>query len=91
MVGCSDLVMVTVVVLCPNSLSRYTCTDLARDNQKHKSTMKWQRPHAGTIAFPRLELEIEVDEFCDELRKESGVLLLPASVYSPTSKMVIIF
>ncbi len=40
----------------------------------------WQRPSAGPIAFPQL-LQGEVDSFCDELVKRSGVLLLPGSLY----------
>ena len=35
---------------------------------------------AGPIAFPRL-LEGDVDSFCDELVKATGVLLLPGTIY----------
>ena len=40
----------------------------------------WVRPKAGPIAFPRL-LKGDVETFCDELVHESGVLLLPGSMY----------
>jgi aspartate/methionine/tyrosine aminotransferase len=40
----------------------------------------WIRPKAGPIAFPKL-LRGEIDEFCDKLVHESGVLLLPGSMY----------
>ncbi|MCJ7585258.1 MAG: aminotransferase class I/II-fold pyridoxal phosphate-dependent enzyme [Anaerolineales bacterium] len=40
----------------------------------------WVRPKAGPIAFPRL-LKGDVESFCDELVHESGVLLLPGSMY----------
>ena len=40
----------------------------------------WIRPQAGSMAFPRY-LGGDVEEFCDELVKKAGVLLLPGSVY----------
>jgi len=40
----------------------------------------WVRPKAGPIAFPCL-LKGDVESFCDELVHESGVLLLPGSMY----------
>jgi aspartate/methionine/tyrosine aminotransferase len=40
----------------------------------------WVRPRAGSMAFPRY-LGRNVDQFCDELVKEAGVLLLPGSMY----------
>ncbi|PKN11877.1 MAG: aminotransferase [Deltaproteobacteria bacterium HGW-Deltaproteobacteria-4] len=40
----------------------------------------WQRPKAGSIAFPTL-LQGKVDDFCADLVKEAGVLLLPGSLY----------
>jgi aspartate/methionine/tyrosine aminotransferase len=46
----------------------------------HADRFAWVRPHAGPIAFPRL-LAGDVDAFCDELVHESGVLLLPGSMY----------
>jgi aspartate/methionine/tyrosine aminotransferase len=38
------------------------------------------RPRAGAIAFPKL-LQGDVEEFCDSLVRQAGVLLLPGSVY----------
>ena len=43
---------------------------------------RWSRPRAGSIAFPQL-LRGPVEEFCDQLRRETGVLLLPGTVYGP--------
>jgi aspartate/methionine/tyrosine aminotransferase len=40
----------------------------------------WVRPRAGSMAFPRL-LKGDVEEFCDNLVREAGVMLLPGSVY----------
>jgi len=39
------------------------------------------RPRGGPIAFPRLQLDIPASRFCDGLRTEKGVLLLPSTVY----------
>jgi len=42
--------------------------------------IKWVRPKAGPIAFPRLIGE-DVEQFCHELVTKSGVLLLPGTMY----------
>jgi len=46
----------------------------------HKDLFSWIKPQAGTIAFPRL-IGGDVDQFCKNLVKKQGVLLLPASLY----------
>jgi aspartate/methionine/tyrosine aminotransferase len=47
---------------------------------RHADSFAWIRPQAGSMAFPRL-LKGDVEEFCDRLVKEAGVLLLPGSIY----------
>jgi aspartate/methionine/tyrosine aminotransferase len=47
---------------------------------RHTGQFNWIRPKAGPIAFPKL-LEGDIDIFCDELVNESGVLLLPGTLY----------
>jgi len=47
---------------------------------RHSDLFSWVRPKAGPIAFPRL-LRGDVETFCDELVHESGVLLLPGTIY----------
>ncbi len=47
---------------------------------RHSELFAWVRPRAGSMAFPRL-LQGNVEEFCDRLVKNAGVLLLPGSVY----------
>ena len=42
----------------------------------------WRRPDGGCIAFPRYLGPGSVDEFTADLVEKSGVLLLPASVYT---------
>ena len=43
----------------------------------------WQRPRAGTIAFPRLTSGESAASFCDRLVAEAGVLLLPGNLIDP--------
>jgi aspartate/methionine/tyrosine aminotransferase len=47
---------------------------------RHADLFSWVRPRAGSMAFPRY-LGRNVDQFCDDLVKEAGVLLPPGSVY----------
>jgi hypothetical protein len=42
---------------------------------------EWHKPQGGPIAFPRIRTGEAVEEWCEQVVKESGVLLLPASVY----------
>lgn len=48
----------------------------------HPELFFWHRPKAGSIAFPSL-LRHQVDEFCAELVRKKGVLLLPGTLYGP--------
>lgn len=43
----------------------------------------WVRPQAGSMGFPKL-LRGEVEEFCDKVVREAGVLLLPGTMYGDT-------
>lgn len=47
---------------------------------RHASQFEWIRPKAGPIAFPKL-FAGNIEVFCDELVNESGVLLLPGTLY----------
>jgi len=46
----------------------------------HSSLFSWVRPRAGSMCFPKL-LKGDIDEFCDTLVKQTGILLLPGSMY----------
>ncbi len=50
---------------------------------RHANLFAWVRPRAGSMAFPRY-LGGDVEQFCDRLVKNAGVLLLPGSVYDDT-------
>jgi aspartate/methionine/tyrosine aminotransferase len=47
---------------------------------RYPSMFRWIRPRAGSMAFPRY-LGGNVEDFCDDLVRKAGVLLLPGSVY----------
>ncbi len=47
---------------------------------RHKELFSWIPPRAASMAFPRY-LGGNVEEFCDKLVREAGVLLLPGSYY----------
>ena len=47
---------------------------------RHASLFSWVRPTAGSIGFPRL-LQGDIEDFCDTLVRQKGVLLLPGTMY----------
>lgn len=49
--------------------------------ERHADRFEWCLPGGGCIAFPRYRGAEGVEEFCRTLVNESGVLLLPGSVY----------
>jgi aspartate/methionine/tyrosine aminotransferase len=48
---------------------------------RHRDRFEWSDPDGGCIAFPRFLGPEGVDEFCRAAVEESGVLLLPNSVF----------
>ncbi|MDA0866182.1 MAG: aminotransferase class I/II-fold pyridoxal phosphate-dependent enzyme [Cyanobacteria bacterium] len=53
---------------------------LDRFFEAYANRFTWQRPQAGSIAFPLLS-QGSVDDFCADLVKQAGVLLLPGTLY----------
>lgn len=48
----------------------------------YRDFLSWNRPKAGPVAFPRLNGKCgKVEKFCESLRLNKGVLLLPSSLY----------
>jgi len=47
----------------------------------HPDFIRWIPPKAGSIAFPELLLNKDIEQFCRCLIKKTGVMLLPSSVY----------
>lgn len=48
---------------------------------EHADRFEWARPDGGCVAFPRYLGAEGVEEFCRRLVDDSGVLLLPASIF----------
>ena len=46
----------------------------------YSSLFTWIRPQAGSMGFPKL-LKGDVEDFCDDLVRKAGVLLLPGTMY----------
>lgn len=51
---------------------------------RRSNLFEWVRPAAGSMGFPKL-LTGAVEDFCDDLVKKAGVLLLPGSMYDDSS------
>ena len=49
----------------------------------HSSLFTWIPPQAGSMGFPKL-LKGDIEEFCDKVVREEGVLLLPGTMYDDT-------
>jgi aspartate/methionine/tyrosine aminotransferase len=54
---------------------------------RHLDRWQWQRPRAGTTAFPRY-LRGDTDRLCEQLVEKAGVLLLPSSVFDAGNERV---
>lgn len=48
---------------------------------RYSALYDWYRPIAGFINFPKLKLEINIDEFAEKLINEEGVIILPGSLF----------
>jgi aspartate/methionine/tyrosine aminotransferase len=48
---------------------------------KNGDLFKYNRPLAGPIAFHKLNMNISVDDFCEELLRQKGVLLAPGILF----------
>ena len=47
----------------------------------HAAVFDWERPHAGSIAFPRLRIDTSAEAFCIDLVERQGVMLLPSTCF----------
>ncbi|MBM3180478.1 MAG: aminotransferase class I/II-fold pyridoxal phosphate-dependent enzyme [Chloroflexi bacterium] len=50
---------------------------------RYFSLFSWSRPQAGSMGFPKL-LKGDAEDFCDDLVRKAGVLLLPGTMYDDT-------
>ena len=49
--------------------------------ERQSTRVTWVRPQCGTVAFPKLLLPISIDAFVEQLVSETGVLIMPESVF----------
>ncbi|KAI7837328.1 hypothetical protein COHA_008843 [Chlorella ohadii] len=49
--------------------------------ERWRHVFAWRRPAAGTVAFPRLTTDEPIETWCAQLVEETGVLLMPSTVY----------
>ncbi|MFX1311428.1 MAG: aminotransferase class I/II-fold pyridoxal phosphate-dependent enzyme [Promethearchaeota archaeon] len=50
--------------------------------KKYKLLFKWIKPKAGSIAFPKILFNENIDDFCLELLQNKSVLLMPSSIFN---------
>ncbi|MEL7449755.1 MAG: aminotransferase class I/II-fold pyridoxal phosphate-dependent enzyme [Pseudomonadota bacterium] len=48
---------------------------------KYGELFDWRHPDGSCVAFPKYKGDVGVEDFCETLVNETGVLLLPSSVY----------
>jgi aspartate/methionine/tyrosine aminotransferase len=48
---------------------------------RHSDLFSWVKPNASPIGFPRVNISGDVTDFCEQIVRETGVLLLPGGVY----------
>ncbi len=53
---------------------------------KYQHLFRYNRQQAGPIAFHEIKVDTPVDKFCNQLVRDSGVLLLPGTVYDYPEK-----
>ena len=51
---------------------------------RYPTLFTWTRPKAGSMGFPKL-LKGDVEDFCDDLVRKAGVLLLPGTMYDESN------
>ena len=49
--------------------------------KKHEDVFQYNRPMAGPIAFHRLKSDCPIEDFCERLVSQKGVLLAPGSLF----------
>lgn len=53
---------------------------------EYQNFFSWARPKAGTVCFPKLLISENSYEFCERVRKEASILLLPSTEYNYGNK-----
>lgn len=56
--------------------------------KRNKTLFSWVRPKAGTISFPKLNIQQDSFEFCETLVKKTGIMIVPSTVFYYDNKHV---
>ncbi len=54
--------------------------------RQYQHLFRYNRQQAGPIAFHEMKIDTPIDKFCNQLVRDSGVLLLPCTVYDYPGK-----
>ena len=49
--------------------------------ERRQETFRWNRPHGGSICFPRMLMVGDTYQFCKKLVEQTGIMLLPSRVF----------
>jgi aspartate/methionine/tyrosine aminotransferase len=49
--------------------------------RSHQDCLRWGRPQAGSICFPRLLVTQKAERYCRTLVEEAGIMLVPSSLF----------
>ncbi|MCE1253362.1 MAG: aminotransferase class I/II-fold pyridoxal phosphate-dependent enzyme [Anaerolineae bacterium] len=49
--------------------------------ERFADQFNWLPPQAGSIAFPRLNMPVAIDDFCQQVIERKDVMLVPASMF----------
>ena len=52
--------------------------------ERWSGVFEWVRPRGGSIGFPRLLADVPVDTFAEALVRDTGVLILPGTLFADT-------
>ncbi|MBN1782922.1 aminotransferase class I/II-fold pyridoxal phosphate-dependent enzyme [bacterium] len=55
---------------------------------KYPDRFVWQRPHAGPVAFPEVRTEGSIDDFCQDLLEQKGIMLVPSTLFGSQENRV---
>src|SRR5262249_45642956 len=53
---------------------------------RHTDLFSWVRPKAGSIAFPHLKIDRDIEAFCIDVVERQGVMLLPGTTFESNSR-----
>jgi aspartate/methionine/tyrosine aminotransferase len=54
---------------------------VGRSLAQHGDWFGWLKPEAGSVAFPRLTVGVPVDDFCQDVLQQKGVMIVPGSMF----------